>query len=115
MLILAGLLRGIAHILDMLLGMVIFLVIARAVISWVNADPYNPIVRFLISTTEPLIQPIRKVIPVLKGGLDLSPIVLLLALYFIKAALVETLLDYTLILRQSALTGAWLFEAFSAA
>lgn len=115
MLILAGLLRGIASILDMLLGMVIFLVIARAVISWVNADPYNPIVRFLISTTEPLMQPFRRFIPVLKGGLDLSPIVLLLTLYFLKAALVETLMDYALMLRQSALTGAWLIPHWSLA
>jgi YggT family protein len=110
MLILAGLLRGIAVILDMLLGMLIFLVVARAIISWVNADPYNPIVRFFVSATEPLLQPLRRVIPIIGGGLDLSPIVLLLGLYFLKAALVETIADYAAVLRQSALTGAWLWE-----
>lgn len=110
MLILAGLLRGVAAILDMLLGMVIFLVVGRAIISWVNADPYNPIVRFFISATEPLLQPLRRVIPIIGGGLDLSPLALLLALYFLKAALVQTIADYAEVLRHSAITGAWLWE-----
>ncbi|MBX7144452.1 MAG: YggT family protein [Oligoflexia bacterium] len=113
MVILANLLRGIATVLDMLLGMVIFLVIARAIISWVNADPMNPIVRFLVSSTDPLLRPLRRFVPILGGGIDITPIVLLLLLYFLKAALVDTLMDYAHFLRITALQGAALLHEFA--
>lgn len=103
MIIFANVLAGIATVLDMLLSMVIFIVIARAIISWVNPDPYNPIVRFLNSATEPMLKPIRKFIPLIGGAIDITPIVLLLALYFLKAALVNTLVDYAIYLKRSAL------------
>ena len=89
----------------MLLGIIIFFTIARAIISWVNADPYNPIVRMLVSTTEPLLYPIRKYVPLVGGGLDLSPIILIFAAYFLKAALVVPLADYASVLRAGALQG----------
>lgn len=99
MIILGNVLYGIATVLDMLLTMVVFLVIARAVISWVNPDPFNPVVRFLNSSTDPLLRPLRRVIPLIGGAIDITPIVLLLILYFLKAALVNTLIDYSQLLK----------------
>lgn len=103
MIIFANVLAGIATVLDMLLSMVIFLVVARAIISWVNPDPYNPLVRFLNSSTEPLLKPLRRFIPLIGGSIDITPIVLLLVLYFLKAALVNTLIDYSIYLKRAAL------------
>jgi len=103
MIILANVLGGIATVLDMLLGMVIFLVIGRAIISWVSPDPYNPIVRFLTQATEPMLKPLRRYIPLIGGTVDITPIVLLLALYFLKAALVNTLVDYSIKLKRDEL------------
>jgi len=68
----------------MLLQVYIFMVVARAVISWVGPDPYNPIVRFLYNATEPVLQRIRRVLPLQFGGVDLSPLALLFGLYFIQ-------------------------------
>jgi YggT family protein len=107
MIILANVLGGIGTVLDMLLGMVIFLVIARAVISWVNPDPFNPVVRFLNSSTDPLLKPLRRYIPLIGGAIDITPIVLLLVLYFLKAAVVNTLHDYSYKMKIEALQGAY--------
>lgn len=60
-----------------------WIVIARAVISWVSPDPYNPIVRFLTNATDPLLQPIQKKVPPV-SGIDFSPIILLLAILFLE-------------------------------
>lgn len=68
----------------MLLQVYIFMVVARAVISWVGPDPYNPIVRFLYNATEPVLQRIRRVLPLQFSGVDLSPLALLFGLYFIQ-------------------------------
>jgi YggT family protein len=73
------LLRAIATIADLVIQLYIYVVIARALISWVNPDPYNPIVRFLHNATDPVLDRIRRFVPLL-GGMDLSPIVLLIAL-----------------------------------
>lgn len=94
MIILANVLWGIGAVLGMLLSMMVFIVIARAIISWVSPDPYNPIVRFLHASTDPLLRPLRRYIPLVGGGIDITPIVLLLILYFLKIALVQTILDY---------------------
>lgn len=94
MIILANLLWAIGEVLGALLSMMVFIVIARAIISWVSPDPYNPIVRFLQATTDPLLRPLRRYIPPVAGGLDITPIILLLILYFLKIALVQTILDY---------------------
>lgn len=68
----------------------IWIVIARAVISWVNADPYNPIVRLLVQVTDPVLYKIRRYLPPM-GGLDLSPMILIFALIFLQNFLVPTL------------------------
>lgn len=81
---------AVAKLLNFVLSTYIWIVIARAVISWVNADPYNPIVRFLVQVTEPLLYRIRRVLPIM-GGLDLSPMALILGILFLQSFLVPTL------------------------
>jgi YggT family protein len=76
---------------DFALSVYMWVIIGRAIISWVNADPYNPIVRFLYEITEPVLSRIRRVVPVFGGGLDLSPMLLILALIFLRSFLVPTL------------------------
>ena len=66
------------------------LVFARAVVSWVQASPYNPIVQFLYTTTEPILMPIRRRLPP-TPGLDLSPLVVLMGVVFLQACLVRSL------------------------
>ena len=66
-----------------------FIVIGRVIISWVNPDPYNPIVRFLYSATEPVLQRIRRILPLQFSGIDLSPIVLLIGLALLQNILLQ--------------------------
>ena len=80
--ILRELIGAIAQVIDLIFTVYIFIVIARALISWVNPDPYNPIVRFLHNVTDPVLNRIRRLIPLNIGGIDLSPLVLLIALTF---------------------------------
>jgi YggT family protein len=81
------LLDAVQAVCDILLGVYQFVVIGAALISWVNPDPYNPIVRLLRNLTEPLLWRIRKYLPfTYKSGLDFSPIVLLLAIQILKMA-----------------------------
>lgn len=82
---------ALARIVDLAFNLYIFIVIARALISWVSPDPYNPIVRFLHNATDPLLYRIRRLIPFQMGGLDFSPIVLLLALSVVQQVLVNFL------------------------
>ena len=82
--------KAIADLLNFVLSAYIWIVIARAVISWVNADPYNPVVRFLHQVTDPLLNRIRRFVPVM-GGFDLSPMVLILGVIFLQSFLVPTL------------------------
>jgi YggT family protein len=83
-----------ARILDMLLTMLYWLILIRALISWVSPDPFNPIVQFLEKVTEPILYPIRKVLPfTFRSGIDLSPIIAFFIIMFFKSFLVSTLLD----------------------
>lgn len=91
-------LLAIAKLFNVVLSAYIWVVIARAVISWVNADPYNPIVRFLVQVTDPLLSRIRRFLPSM-GGIDLSPMVLILAIVFLQNFLVPTLQQIALSLR----------------
>jgi len=93
MFVLANFLLGIAKILDMLLWFYMWVIIARVVISWVNADPYNPIVRTIVNVTEPVLYRIRRSLPVFAGGIDFSPIVVFAAIYFLQIFLVRSLID----------------------
>lgn len=84
-----------ATLLDMVLTIAIWLIIIRALISWVSPDPYNPIVRFLMRATDPMLRPIQKYMPSM-GGLDLSPLVAIFLIIFIQAFIVRTLHDLAL-------------------
>lgn len=82
---------AIAQLIDFLLSAYMWIIIGRAVISWVNADPYNPVVRFLYEVTEPLLSRIRKLLPFSMGGVDFSPMILILVIMFLQSFLVPTL------------------------
>jgi len=83
---------AIARIVDALLEVYKWVVIIAALISWVNPDPYNPIVRLLYSVTEPVFRPIRRLIGHRLGPIDISPIIVILAIIFIQSFLVRTLI-----------------------
>jgi YggT family protein len=86
------LLEALARILDMVLWLYMWLIIARALLSWVNPDPFNPIVQFLYKVTEPVLAWVRARVPVVFGGLDLAPLLVLLVIYFLQIYLVRVLL-----------------------
>ena len=67
----------------------IFIVVARVLISWVGPDPYHPLVRFLCQVTDPVLDPLRRLLPLQFGGVDLTPVALLLALYALKDLLLN--------------------------
>ena len=91
MLVFSNFLIAVAQLLNYTLTIYMWIIIIRALISWVNPDPYNPIVQFLISVTEPVLYRIRRFLPSM--GLDLSPVVAILAIIFLKEFLVKTLFD----------------------
>ena len=91
MLILANFFEAVAVVLDYALTFYMWIVIAGAVLSWVNPDPYNPIVRFINNATEPVFYQIRKRLPVNFGGLDISPVVVILAIIFLQTFVVNSL------------------------
>ena len=84
-------LMALAKVIGMLLTIYLWIIIARAVLSWVNPDPYNPIVRFIHSVTEPVLYPIRRKLPVSYGGIDFSPIIVFLAIMFLNNWLVPSI------------------------
>ena len=92
MFVFGDLLISIATILDYLLEFYKWVVIISALLSWVNPDPYNPIVRFLYSITEPVFRPIRRLIGYRLGPIDISPIIVILAIIFIQSFLVRTII-----------------------
>ena len=92
MFIIGNFLSAVAVVLNYVLSIYLWLVIARAVLSWVNPDPYNPIVRFIHNVTEPVLYRIRSKIPVYFGGIDISPIIVFLAIIFLQKFLVGSLL-----------------------
>ena len=81
---------ALASLIDIVLQAFMLILIIRALISWVNPDPYNPIVRFLYRVTEPVLRPVRQWLPPM-SGLDLSPMLVLLAIYFLRSFLVPVL------------------------
>ena len=93
MYVISNLLVAVATILDIGLSIYMWIIIGRAVVSWVNADPYNPIVRFLHNVTEPVLSAIRRRVPVFYSGIDFSPILVILAIVFLRALVVQTLLQ----------------------
>ena len=102
MFVFSNFLAATAQVLDVVLTVFYWVVIIRALISWVNPDPYNPIVLLLQRLTEPILAPIRKMLPFsFRFGIDLSPLVAILGLIFLKSFLVRTLLDLSFRFRSS--------------
>ncbi|MCK9572968.1 MAG: YggT family protein [Candidatus Omnitrophica bacterium] len=97
MFVLSNFLTALANVLNLLLTVVYWLILIRALVSWVNPDPYNAIVQFLYKTTEPLLYPIRKLLPFsLKFGLDISPLIAFLIIFFLRQFLVATLFEWAM-------------------
>jgi YggT family protein len=92
MFVAGNVLQAVAVILDYVLWLYMWVIIARALISWVNPDPWNPIVQFLQRVTEPVLYPIRRRVG-FAMGIDLSPILALLVIIFLQVALVQSLKD----------------------
>ena len=84
--------QGLAYVLDTVLFLYMWLIIIRALISWVNPDPWNPIVQFLAKATDPVLIVIRRRVGIL-GGIDVSPILAILLIMFLQYAVVQTIRD----------------------
>ncbi|HYB89994.1 MAG TPA: YggT family protein [Candidatus Binataceae bacterium] len=80
----------VASVLSQILGVYFWIVIVAAVLTWVEPNPYNPIVRFLHSVTEPVFDWVREHVPVFFGGIDFSPLVVILAIQFLQQYLIPT-------------------------
>src|SRR5512143_1365584 len=93
MFIIGNLFIALANVLNFVLQLYMYVIIARAILSWINPDPYNPIVRFLYSITDPVLHAIRRRLPVFFGGIDFSPWVVVLAIMFLQKFLVPSLLE----------------------
>jgi len=93
MFVLENLIFALAKIMDMGLTLYMWLIIGRAVVSWVNPDPYNPIVNFLNRATEPVLAPVRRWIPMGGLGIDISPVIVIMAIYFLQQFLVRTMMQ----------------------
>jgi len=93
MFVVGNFIAAIARIVDVALTVYLWLIIIRSVLSWVNLDPYNPIVRFIYQVTEPVMAPIRRWLPIRGLGIDLSPIIILLLILFLQSFLVKSLLE----------------------
>lgn len=98
MFIFANLISAVAEILNLVLQIMTWLIIGRALISWVNPDPYNPIVLFLYKTTEPILFSVRRRLPL--SAIDLSPVVVIFVLVFAQRFLVQSLVDLARYLHQ---------------
>ena len=92
MFVMGNFLNAVAYLVDIGLTVLYWLILFRALISWVSPDPFNPIVQFLNRTTEPILEPIRRLLPHL--AIDLSPIIAFFAIIFLKKFLVTTLYDF---------------------
>ena len=79
-----AILISILQFISLIIGLYIWVVIIAALITWVQPNPYNPIVRFLWNVTEPVYRFIRKYIPTTFGGFDIAPIILILGLEFLQ-------------------------------
>lgn len=105
MILFANFLDAVGTILKAALNFYSFVIVISVVVSWVNADPYNTIVRTVTALTEPVYSRIRRIIPTRVGGLDLTPLVVILSIMFIEKLIVQSLLHYAFRLQAGALNG----------
>jgi YggT family protein len=93
MFVFGNFLGALAGVLDIVLNIYLWIVIISAVLSWVNPDPYNPIVRFLRSVTDPVFSFIKRTLPLPNLPIDFTPMIVILVIVFLQMFLVKTLLD----------------------
>ena len=91
MFIFANFITALAEVIGIILSFYMWVIIIRALVSWVNPDPYNPVVQFLYKVTEPVLSPIRRLIPVYNIGIDLSPLIAIAVIIFLRSFLVASL------------------------
>ena len=84
---------ALAKVIDIGLVIYMWIIIIRALISWVNPDPYNPIVRFLYRATEPVLWRVRRILPIGGLGIDFSPLIVILVIIFLRSFIVKTLVQ----------------------
>ena len=97
MFVLSNFVNALAAVVSIILTIMYWLILIRALISWVNPDPFNPIVQFLMRVTEPVLEPIRRLLPALP--IDISPIIAFFIIIFLQRFLVASL--YYLAMRLS--------------
>lgn len=83
----SSILIGLAQVVGVVLDLATYLILGSAVISWVNADPYNPIVRTINGLTEPMYRPFRRFTQNFSGPIDLAPMIVILIIIFLRASL----------------------------
>jgi YggT family protein len=91
--VLSNLFIVVANVIDVGLIIYMWIIIIRALISWVSPDPYNPIVRFLYRVTEPVLRPVRRILPIGGMGIDFSPLIVILIIYVLRIFLVRILIQ----------------------
>ena len=89
----ANLISALAEVISIVLSFIMWVIVIRALVSWVNPDPYNPIVQFLYRVTEPVLNPVRRMIPMSGIGIDLSPIIVILIIVFLRGFVVTSLIQ----------------------
>lgn len=99
MFVLGNFVDSIARLIEIIITLMYWLIIIRALVSWVNPDPFNPIVQFLQRSTDPILAPIRRVFRMQFWAIDISPIIAVLLLLFLQSFLVQTIRDLALRLR----------------
>ncbi|MBZ0157599.1 MAG: YggT family protein [Alphaproteobacteria bacterium] len=102
MFVFANFIIAVANIVNIVLDIYYWIVIIAALVSWVNPDPYNPIVRFLYSVTDPVLRPIRRLIGYRLGPIDISPLIVILAIIFIQRFLIRSLIEFAYTLKGGA-------------
>ncbi len=105
MILLANFLSAIAAILGAIFGFYKLVILVSVIMSWANADPYNGFVRAVHAMTDPVYAAIRRYIPTRLGGLDLSPLIVLLAVLFLDQFLVQSLAQYAARMNMKAMVG----------
>jgi YggT family protein len=93
MFVLSNFIIALAKVIDIALTIYMWIIVFRALISWVNPDPHNQIVIFLYRATEPVLRPIRRILPMSNVGIDFSPIIVILVIIFLKYFFVETMIQ----------------------
>jgi YggT family protein len=110
MILLANLLYGLAQVLNSIINLYLIVLIVRIALTWVNADPYNQIVRIINSLTDPVLYFVRRKVPLTFGQIDFSPILIFLLLYFFQAVAIQSLIDYSMQIKAQAIREAYSAE-----